>query len=86
MRMHALIDGNKLTRDSISQVRKKCQLYAENASKRLDLLADAFSAQDNSRALELVSQVKSLSEEGAKLIKRIKYNLVSKYSCTVFEM
>ena len=84
--MHALIDVNKLTRGSISQVRKTCQLYAENASKRLDLLAEAFSAQDNSSALELVTQVKCRSEEGAKLIERIKYNLVSKYSCTVFEM
>jgi len=67
-------------------VRKTCQLYAETASKRLDLLAGAFSPQDNSSALELVSQVKSLSAAGAKFIESIKYNLVSKYSRTVFEI
>lgn len=77
MQMHALIDGNKLTRGSVVQVRTTCQLYAENASKRLDHLAEAFSAQDNPGALELVSQVKSLSKAGAKFIETIKYNLVS---------
>lgn len=83
--MH-FIDGNKLTRGSILQARKTCQLYAKTASKRLDLLTEAFSAQDNSSALELVSQVKSLSKAGAKFIESIKYNLVSKYSRTVFEI
>ncbi|XP_030925574.1 uncharacterized protein LOC115952546 [Quercus lobata] len=58
-----------------NEVRKTCQLYAETASKRLDLLAGAFSPQDNSSALELVSQVKSLSAAGAKFIESIKYNL-----------
>jgi hypothetical protein len=78
---HDLIDdGNKnknIDKDSILQVRKTCQLYVESASKRLDHLVEAFSARDNSSALELVSQAKSLPVAGAKCLESIKNNMVS---------
>ena len=40
---------------------------------------DAFSAQDNTTALDLISQASSLSKTGAKLLQSIKDNQVSSH-------
>ncbi|XP_071741045.1 uncharacterized protein [Rutidosis leptorrhynchoides] len=54
------------------QVKKKCKLYAENASQRINLCVQAFCAQDNTSAQAFVSQAKSLTYNGTKLLNAIK--------------
>ncbi|XP_023752997.1 uncharacterized protein LOC111901378 [Lactuca sativa] len=54
------------------QVKKKCKLYADNASERVELCVKAFCAEDNRRAHSFVSQAKSLSINGTKLLNAIK--------------
>nr|GMD61345.1 uncharacterized protein LOC109193187 [Ipomoea batatas] len=55
-----------------SEVKHNCHLFAENVSQRLNLLVKAFSAEDKTSALSLVSQAKSLNASGAKLLQSIK--------------
>ncbi|KAK9985310.1 hypothetical protein SO802_030261 [Lithocarpus litseifolius] len=57
------------------ELRKTCQLYAENAFERLNYFIDAISAQDNTTARDLISQAMSLSKAGAKLLQCIKKNM-----------
>uniref|UniRef100_A0A7N2M565 Integral membrane bound transporter domain-containing protein n=1 Tax=Quercus lobata TaxID=97700 RepID=A0A7N2M565_QUELO len=57
------------------ELRKTCQLYAENAFERLNYFIDAISAQDNTTARDLISQAMSLSKAGAKLLQSIKKNM-----------
>ena len=67
-----------ITNDSyVLQLRKTCQLYAENAFERLNYFIDAISAQDNTTARDLISQAMSLSKAGAKLLQSIRKNMVS---------
>ncbi|KAL4558251.1 hypothetical protein LXL04_036449 [Taraxacum kok-saghyz] len=54
------------------QVKKKCKLYADNASERVKLCVNAFCAEDNRSAHAFVSQVKSLAINGNKLLNSIK--------------
>ncbi|XP_030927910.1 uncharacterized protein LOC115954148 [Quercus lobata] len=54
------------------ELRKTCQLYAENAFERLNYFIDAISAQDNTTARDLISQAMSLSKAGNKLLQSIK--------------
>ncbi|XP_043688260.1 uncharacterized protein LOC122639430 [Telopea speciosissima] len=56
------------------KVKKKCSLFAENASKRLSLLVLALCSQDETSALASLSQAQSLSKTGAKLLQSIKLN------------
>ncbi|KAE8099422.1 hypothetical protein FH972_017406 [Carpinus fangiana] len=56
------------------EVRKTWRLYGENACERLRTFMDTFSAQDNTTALDLISQASSLSKAGAKLLQSIKDN------------
>ncbi|CAN0926642.1 hypothetical protein LINGRAHAP2_LOCUS35455, partial [Linum grandiflorum] len=48
------------------EVKQTCKSYVENASERLDLLLQAFTAQDNQIASDKISQSKILSVKGAK--------------------
>ncbi|KAI3447679.1 hypothetical protein Pfo_004344 [Paulownia fortunei] len=54
------------------KVEKLCQLYAENASQRMNIYLRAFSARDNHKKMELTSQAKPLAETGAKLLQSIR--------------
>ncbi|PWA59284.1 hypothetical protein CTI12_AA389400 [Artemisia annua] len=54
------------------QVKKKCKLYADNASERVKLCVKAFCAQDHTSAQAFISQAKSLSISGTKLLNAIK--------------
>ncbi|XP_048225675.1 uncharacterized protein LOC8279583 isoform X2 [Ricinus communis] len=53
-------------------VRKTCRLYVENASERLDLFMDSFTAQENQAATNLISQAKFLAETGTGHLQKIK--------------
>ncbi|EEF34653.1 uncharacterized protein LOC112536252 [Ricinus communis] len=55
-----------------NEVRKACRLYVENASERLNLFMDAFTAQDNRAATDSISQAKFLTKIGMRHIQRIK--------------
>ncbi|GJR33348.1 hypothetical protein Tco_1109580 [Tanacetum coccineum] len=54
------------------QVKKKCKLYADNASERVKLFVKAFCAQDYTSEQAFVSQAKSLFISGTKLLNAIK--------------
>ncbi|XP_050225008.1 uncharacterized protein LOC126674573 [Mercurialis annua] len=54
------------------QVRKASRLYVENASERLNLLIDAFTAQDNEAASDSISIAKFLATKGIKHLQKIK--------------
>ncbi|MFS7953620.1 hypothetical protein Hanom_Chr07g00620841 [Helianthus anomalus] len=53
-------------------VKKKCKLYADNASEMAKLCVKAFCANDDTSAQAFVSQAKSLSIKGSKLLNAIK--------------
>ncbi|KAM0067257.1 hypothetical protein Hdeb2414_s0002g00058871 [Helianthus debilis subsp. tardiflorus] len=53
-------------------VKKKCKLYADNASEMVKLCVKAFCANDDTSAQAFVSQAKSLSIKGSKLLNAIK--------------
>ncbi|GKA52257.1 hypothetical protein Tco_0745453, partial [Tanacetum coccineum] len=53
-------------------VKKKCKLYADNASERVKLFVKAFCAQDYTSEQAFVSQAKSLFISGTKLLNAIK--------------
>ncbi|KAJ9565299.1 hypothetical protein OSB04_001265 [Centaurea solstitialis] len=53
------------------QVKKKCKLYADNASERLKLCVKAFCAEDKTSAQAFASQANSLSISGTKLLNAI---------------
>ncbi|KAI3678349.1 hypothetical protein L6452_37637 [Arctium lappa] len=53
------------------QVKKKCKLYADNASERLKLCVKAFCAEDTTTAQAFASQANSLSINGTKLLNAI---------------
>ncbi|RVW33789.1 hypothetical protein CK203_074811 [Vitis vinifera] len=55
-----------------SEVNEIWKSYAENASERLNLFLEAFSAPDNSAALDSISQAKFFSERGDKLLQTIR--------------
>ncbi|GMY14574.1 FUSC_2 domain-containing protein [Fagus crenata] len=57
------------------ELRKACQLYAENASERVNHFIDAVSAQDYPAARDLISQAMFISKAGAKPLQSIKENL-----------
>ncbi|XP_022765813.1 uncharacterized protein LOC111310613 [Durio zibethinus] len=54
------------------EVKKTCRFYAENASSRLNLLVEAFCAQDNMTAHNLITEARFFSKTGAKLLRSIK--------------
>ncbi|KAI3732818.1 hypothetical protein L1987_64027 [Smallanthus sonchifolius] len=54
------------------QVKKKCKLYADNGSEMVKLCVDAFCAKDDTSAQAFVSQAKSLTIKGRKLLNAIK--------------
>ncbi|XP_010253831.1 PREDICTED: uncharacterized protein LOC104594975 [Nelumbo nucifera] len=54
------------------EVRKKCKLFAETASERLNHLVHAFCADEKTSTLASLSQAKSLSKTEAKLLQSIK--------------
>nr|XP_043638236.1 uncharacterized protein LOC122609242 [Erigeron canadensis] len=54
------------------QVKKKCKIYADNASQRVNLCVKAFCAKDNTSAQAFVSQTKPLTISGTKLLNAIK--------------
>lgn len=49
----------------------------ENATERINLFVKAFSAEDNTSALALISQAKSLVNNGPKLLQAIKSKQVT---------
>ncbi|MCD9646414.1 hypothetical protein HAX54_036224 [Datura stramonium] len=53
-------------------VKEKSRLFVENAAERINLFVKAFSAEDNASALALISQAKSLVNNGPKLLQVIK--------------
>ncbi|KAK4392235.1 hypothetical protein Sango_2001300 [Sesamum angolense] len=55
-----------------SKVRKLCEVYAENASQRMNIYLRTFRAEDDHAKMELISQAKPLSETGAKLLQSIR--------------
>lgn len=61
------------------QVKQNCRIFAENASERLNLLVKAFCEEDNTSALALISQSKSMAVTGTKLLPSITSKQVSKY-------
>ncbi|KAI3750037.1 hypothetical protein L2E82_20661 [Cichorium intybus] len=54
------------------QVKKKCKLYANNASERVQLCVKAYCAEDNTNAHAFILQAKSLGISGTKLLNAIK--------------
>ncbi|CAN4121029.1 unnamed protein product [Withania somnifera] len=54
------------------EVKEKSRLFMENAAERINLFVKAFSAEDNTSALALISQAKSLVNNGPKLLQTIK--------------
>ncbi|PHT34707.1 hypothetical protein CQW23_26507 [Capsicum baccatum] len=54
------------------EVKEKSRLFVENAAERINLFVKAFSAEDNTSALALISQAKSLVINGPKLLQAIK--------------
>ncbi|XP_057470570.1 uncharacterized protein LOC130759461 [Actinidia eriantha] len=54
------------------EVRKLCGMYTQNAAQRISLFLKAFSAQNNTTALEAISQAKIFAETAAKLLHNIK--------------
>ena len=62
---------------TLTQVNEIWKSYAENASERLNLFLEAFSAPDNSTALDSISQAKFFSERGDKLLQTIRLVEVS---------
>ncbi|KAL8252877.1 hypothetical protein R6Q59_036570 [Mikania micrantha] len=54
------------------QVKKKCKLYADNALEIVKLCVKAFCAKDDTSAQAFVSQAKSLTIKGTKLLNAIK--------------
>ncbi|GLT38903.1 hypothetical protein SLA2020_131190 [Shorea laevis] len=54
------------------EVRRACRIYAENASRRLNSLVDAFSAEDNRAAFVFLAEAKTLAKTGAKLVQSIR--------------
>ncbi|KAL2545530.1 hypothetical protein Fot_14763 [Forsythia ovata] len=56
----------------VACVTENCKLFAENASERLKLFVKAFLAEDNTSRQALISQEKSLSLSGTKLLQSIK--------------
>ncbi|XP_009609513.2 uncharacterized protein LOC107776811 [Nicotiana tabacum] len=54
------------------EVKEKSRLFVENASERINLFVKAFSAEDRESALALISQAKSLVNNGPKLLQAIK--------------
>ncbi|KAL2545533.1 hypothetical protein Fot_14766 [Forsythia ovata] len=53
------------------EVTENCKLFAENATERLKLFAKAFLAEDSTSRQALISQEKSLSLSGTKLLQSI---------------
>lgn len=62
---------------SLWQVKKKCELFAENASERVKLFGKAFCAEDQASALASLAQAKRLAAAGAKFIQSVKCRQVS---------
>ncbi|KAJ4970667.1 hypothetical protein NE237_003766 [Protea cynaroides] len=60
------------------KVKKKCNLFAENASERLSLFVLALCSQDKTSALASLSQAQLLSKTGSKLLQSIKLKQVIK--------
>ncbi|XP_060168913.1 uncharacterized protein LOC132599617 [Lycium barbarum] len=54
------------------EVKEKSRLFVENAAERINLFVKAFSAEDNTSALALILQAKSLVNNGPKLLQAIK--------------
>ncbi|KAL8115715.1 hypothetical protein AgCh_022275 [Apium graveolens] len=54
------------------QVKQSCKLIAENYSERLKLLVKALCEEDKKSALAFMSQAKSMSSTGTKLLQHIK--------------
>ncbi|XP_076946488.1 uncharacterized protein LOC143618021 [Bidens hawaiensis] len=54
------------------QVKKKCKLYADNASEMVKLCVKAFCEKDDTSAQAFVSQAQSLTTKGRKLLNAIK--------------
>ncbi|KAI3474080.1 hypothetical protein Pfo_028868 [Paulownia fortunei] len=54
------------------KVEKLCQVYAENASERMNIYLKAFKAQDYQTKTELVLQAKPVGETGTKLLQSIR--------------
>ncbi|KAI3937920.1 hypothetical protein MKX01_027847 [Papaver californicum] len=54
------------------EVRKKCLVFKDNFSVRLNLLVNAFCAENKTSALASISQAKSLGRTGTTLIQSIK--------------
>ncbi|GLT92523.1 hypothetical protein SLE2022_103570 [Rubroshorea leprosula] len=57
---------------ALSEVRRACRIYAENASQRLNLLVEAFSAQDNRVALDFLTEARDLAKTGVMLLENIR--------------
>ncbi|KAJ4979952.1 hypothetical protein NE237_010732 [Protea cynaroides] len=58
---------------AVYEVRKKCTLFADNALERLSLLVFALCAQDKISALSSLSQARTLSKAGTKILQSIKF-------------
>ncbi|XP_055835325.1 uncharacterized protein LOC129903837 [Solanum dulcamara] len=54
------------------EVKEKSRLFVENAAERINLFVKAFSAEDKTSALALISQANSLVNNGPKLLQAIK--------------
>lgn len=59
------------------QVTENFKLFSDNVSERLKLIVKAFLAEDNKLRQALISQEKSLSVPGNKLLQSIKSKQVS---------
>ncbi|KAK3442156.1 hypothetical protein EUGRSUZ_B02385 [Eucalyptus grandis] len=59
-------------RTACHEIKENCKAYAENASNRLKLFAEAFLAEDEESALALISRAKCLSRAGNILLRNIK--------------
>ncbi|XP_062083337.1 uncharacterized protein LOC133789520 [Humulus lupulus] len=57
---------------AFKEVKHNCQLYGDNASKRLNNFVKAYTAEDKTTALESLSQAKTLAATGTKVIQNIK--------------
>ncbi|XP_009611529.1 uncharacterized protein [Nicotiana tomentosiformis] len=55
------------------EVRNLYKIYAENASKRINLYLKAIHTQDDQIAMELISQAKPSADTGTKLLETIKF-------------
>ncbi|GKV30018.1 hypothetical protein SLEP1_g38886 [Rubroshorea leprosula] len=54
------------------EARRACRIYAENASRRLNFLVEAFSAKDNRAAFDFLTEAKALAKTGAKHVQSIR--------------